>query len=86
MLETTFYNAIKDFDRICDNVIQSCEPLTITRDNGENVVLISQTEYDNLLENLYIRSSGANYTQLLESIEEARASRLTTLDPGKGYA
>lgn len=86
MLATTLNNAVKDFNRTCDNVIQSCEPLIITRNNDKNVVLISQTEYDNLLENLYIRRSEANYSRLLESIEEAKAGKLTTLDLGNDHA
>lgn len=86
MLATTVHNAIKDFDKTCDEVIQNCEPLIITRNNDKNVVLLSQEEYNNLLENLYIRKSEANYTRLLESIEEARAGKLTVLDPGANHA
>lgn len=73
MLATTLNNAVKDFEKTCDNVVHNCEPLIITRSNDNNVVLISQAEYDNLLENLYIRKSQANYDRLLESIEEAKA-------------
>lgn len=80
MLATTISNAIKDFNKTCDDVIQNCEPVIITRNNNDNVVLISQAEYDNLMENVYIRKSKANYTRLLESIEEAKAGKLTTLD------
>ena len=85
MLATTLNNAVKDFDKTCDNVIQSCEPLIITRNNDKNVVLISQTEYDNLLENLYIRKNKANYARLLESVEEAKSGKLTTLDLGEEH-
>lgn len=83
MLATTISNAVKDFDKTCDNVVQNCEPIIITRDNDNNVVLISQAEYNNLLENIYIRKSKANYSRLLESIEEAKAGKLTTLDIGE---
>lgn len=80
MLATTISNAIKNFDRTCDKVIQNCEPMIITRDNNKNVVLISQEEYDNLLENLYIRKSKANYARLLESLEEVKTGKLTAFD------
>ncbi len=83
MLATTSNNIIKNFDKTCDNVIQNCEPIVITRNNGNNVVLISQTEYDNLLENIYIRKSKTNYSRLLESIEEAKAGKLITLNINK---
>lgn len=80
MLATTINNALKDFDKTCDKVVQNCEPIIITRSNNDNVVLISQSEYDNLMENIYIRKSEASYARLLESIEEAKAGKLTSLD------
>ncbi len=78
MLATTINNALKDFDKTCDNVVRNCEPLIITRNNAQNVVLMSQSEYNNLLENLYIRKSETNYNRLLESIAEAKAGKLIT--------
>lgn len=81
MLAITASNAIQNFDQICDNVIQNYEPVIITHDNDKNVVLISQAEYDNLLENIYIRKSKSNYSRLLESIEEAKTGNLTILNP-----
>ena len=85
MLATTTRNVLKSFDRTCDDVVQNHEPIIITRENNQNVVLISQEEYNNLLENLYIRKSKANYTRLLKSIEEAQAEKLTTLDLGEEH-
>lgn len=82
MLATTAHNLVQNFDEACDSVIQNCEPIIVTRNNDNNVVLISQAEYDNLIENLYIRKSRANYARLLHSIEEAEAGKLTVLDPG----
>lgn len=83
MLAITASNVIQNFDKTCDNVIQNYEPVIITRDNDKNVVLISQAEYDNLLENIYIRKSKTNYSRLLESIEEAKSGNLTVLDTGE---
>ncbi len=82
MLATTAHNLFQNFDETCDNVIQNCEPVIITRNNDNNVVLISQAEYDNLIENLYIRKDKANYTRLLKSIDEAKEGKLTVLDTG----
>lgn len=83
MLAVNTSTLIKDFDKTCDNVIQNCEPLIVARNNGNNVVIISQTEYDNMLENIYIRKSSANYEHLLKSINEAKQGHLTTLDIGE---
>lgn len=85
MLATTAHNLVQNFDKTCDNVVQNCEPVIITRDNDNNVVLISQAEYNNLLENIYVRKSKANYSRLLESIEEAKAEKLIVLDIGEQY-
>lgn len=85
MLATTAHNLVQNFDKTCDSVIQNCEPIIVTRDNDSNVVLISQAEYDNLIENLYIRREKANYTRLLDSMEEAKAGKLTVLDLGNSH-
>ena len=82
MLATTAHNLVQNFDKTCDSVVQNCEPVIITRDNDNNVVLISQAEYNNLLENIYVRKSKANYSRLLESIEEAKEGKLTVLEIG----
>ena len=86
MLAATASSVVQNFDKTCDEVIQNCEPVIIARDNGNNVVLVSQAEYDNLLENLYVRKSEANYARLLESMEEAKAGKLTSLSLGNDYA
>lgn len=83
MLATTANNIVKDFDKTCDSVIENCEPIIIARENGSNVVLVSQADYNNMLENIYIRKSKANYSRLLESIEEAKTGKLTVLDIGE---
>lgn len=85
MLAKTISNAVENFDKTCDDVIRSCEPIIITRDNGANVVLISQSEYDNLCENLYLCQNDANYAHLLKSMEEAHAGNLIAFDPCKQY-
>ena len=82
MLATTAHNVIQNFDETCDSVVQNCEPVIITLNDDNNVVLISQAEYDNLLENINVRKSKSNYSRLLESIEEARAGKLISLDAG----
>ena len=82
MLATNISNIIKNFDETCENVIQNCEPIIVTRNNN-NVVIISQAEYDNMLENMYIRKSSANYEHLLKSINQAKQGNLITLDIGE---
>ena len=66
MLATTINNAIKNFNKTCDDVIQNCEPIIIARNNIDNIALISQAEYDIFMKNVCICKSMANYTRPLQ--------------------
>jgi antitoxin YefM len=60
---------------VMDRVVEDRMPVTIRR-RGENVVMISQSDWDAMAETLYLLGSRANAEELLESIAE--------LDAGKG--
>jgi antitoxin YefM len=60
---------------VMDRVVADRVPVTIRR-RGENVVLVSQSEWEGMEETLYLLRSPANAKNLLESIAE--------LDAGKG--
>jgi len=62
-----FQQNVKEY---CDKVINDVETVIITRDDDENVVLLSESEYNNMLENIYIRSNPEEYQELLRSIEQ----------------
>jgi antitoxin YefM len=59
----------------CDTANQDYETIIVTRKIGGNVVLISEAEYNNLLENLYIRSNPEYYNKIMRSIEELKAGK-----------
>lgn len=63
-----FSNVRKNFKEVCDRVMQDFDIAIITRKNNANVVLMSQSQYENIMENLYIRDSKANYEWLKDSI------------------
>lgn len=71
MIATNFSNVRNHFKEFCDRVVQDSDIAIITRKNDENVVLMSQVQYDNLMENLHIRNSKANYEWIKKSIEQA---------------
>jgi antitoxin YefM len=60
---------------VMDRVVADRVPVTIRR-RGENVVMVSQSEWEGMEETLYLLRSPANAKNLLESIAE--------LDAGKG--
>ncbi len=80
MIATNFSNVRNNFKEVCDRVVHDSDIAIITRKNDENVVLMSQAQYDNLMENLHIRQSKANYEWLKESIKQAEDGRLIKFD------
>jgi antitoxin YefM len=66
----------KYMDEVCD----SRAPLHITRQNARTVVMISEDEYEGMMETLHLLRSPANAARLLRSIGEANAGELTERD------
>lgn len=80
MISKDIFNVIENFDEICDKIVQNGEPITVTCKDDNNIVIISQTDYNNLLENIYLAQSPANYMRLLESINQAKQGKLAGFD------
>jgi antitoxin YefM len=59
-----------------DNVVNDSRPLYVTRTNGEDVVVLSKSDYESMQETYYLMSSPKNAERLLEAIKD--------LDEGKG--
>lgn len=72
MIVTTYSNVRQNFKKYCDKTTLDYETVIITRERGENVVMLSEAEYNNLLENLYIRKNREYYNELLRSIEQLK--------------
>lgn len=85
MLATTAHNLVQNFDKTCDSVIQNCEPIIITRSNDNNVVLISQAEYDNLIKNFYSQKEKTNKLSVLYEEEEINNSLLSESSLSKDW-
>jgi antitoxin YefM len=58
---------------LIQQVNEDAIPVRITSKAG-NAVLISEVEYEGLLETLYLMTSPKNHMALLESIEELRSN------------
>lgn len=58
---------------VLDRVVADKAPIAITRQKGEGVVMISQSEWDSIEETLYLLQSPANAKRLLASIAELDA-------------
>ncbi len=76
MIAANYSSVRKNLKKYCYKVIDDCEPVIITRKDDKNVVLMSEEEYNNLMENLYIMSNRKYYNQLLKSKAEVEAENV----------
>ena len=76
MRTVTYSEARENLKAVMDQVATDCAPIMITRQRGENVVLVSASEWAGMEETLYLMSSPANAKHLLEGIAR--------LDAGEG--
>jgi antitoxin YefM len=58
---------------VVDRVVADKAPIAITRQKGEGVVMISQSEWDGIEETLYLLQSPKNAERLLEAIRGLEA-------------
>lgn len=75
MKASSFSQVRNNFKEFCDYATKDFETIIITRERGENVVMISESEYNNLIENLYVRSNPEYYNELLESIDQLKKGK-----------
>jgi antitoxin YefM len=69
-------------DAVCDDRA----PLLVTRQNARSVVLMSEEDYEGLMETVHLLKSPANAARLMRSIDEANRGKLkerTLLKPTK---
>ena len=52
MIATNYSNVRNNLKKYCDKATDDYETVIITRKNDKNVVLMSEEEYNNLMENL----------------------------------
>jgi antitoxin YefM len=72
MIAVNYTGARDNFKKYCDAAVHDFETIIVTRKQNENVVIISESEYNNLIENLYVRSDRDDYQRLLTSINQLR--------------
>ena len=61
-----------------DGVCDTGAPLLVTRRNACSVILMSEQDYEGLMETLHLFESPANAIRLLRSIEDADRGNLKT--------
>jgi len=53
-----------------DEVFKSNSPLFVTRTRGENIVVLSESDYESLMETFYLMKSPKNAQRLQRAIEQ----------------
>ncbi|MGV3635797.1 MAG: type II toxin-antitoxin system Phd/YefM family antitoxin [Pseudorhodoplanes sp.] len=69
-------NLAKYMDEVCDNR----DALTVTRQNARSVVMLSEDEYESILETLHLLRSPANAAHLARGLKEFEAGAVIERD------
>ena len=74
MQTVTYAEARENLKSVIDKVVADRAPVMITRQRGENVVLILASEWAGMEETLHLMASPANAKRLLDGIARFDAS------------
>ena len=67
---TSYTNFRQNLKAFLDKVFTDHSPLHVTRTNGEDVVVLSKSDYESMQETFYLMKSPKNAERLLKGIEE----------------
>ena len=74
---STLRNSMKKyFDIITDSI----ETIVVTRKSGNNIVMMSEETYNNLIENSYLTQNKRNYDWLMESKSQLESGKTISKD------
>lgn len=72
-----------NFKQVLDDISTDHEPLVISRQNGEHVVMLSLADYNSMQETMYQLSSAENIASIERSLEQASADDSIGIDHAK---
>lgn len=64
------------FDETCDDAVA----VKVVRRNGKNVVIISEEEYESMVETMYLNANPANRKHLEQSTQAYQDRKFTSFD------
>ena len=77
MLKTiTFEQAEKNFNKLCQKVIDNKTEIIIEGQNGKDIALVAADELDATKVTIYLLKSSANSSRLLAALERVKAQIL----------
>ncbi len=75
MLAVNYSTLRENLKHYCDKANDDFDTIVVTRKNSGNIIMMSEAEYNNLIENLYVRSNAEYYNKLLHSIKELKEGK-----------
>ena len=79
MTVVTYSNARRDFRSLIDKVNDDSDSVTITT-NNHNAVLLSENDYNAIMETLYLQQSPSNARHLAKSIDDLERGNTIEVD------
>lgn len=75
MATTTYSEFRKNLKTYLDQATMDFEPVTITRKDAPNAVVISEEAYNNFMENQFLTENSQNYRWILEGIQQIKENK-----------
>lgn len=72
---TTYSNFRQNLKRFLDLVFSSREPLFVTRTKGDDVVVLSKTDYESMQETIHLLSVPKNAERIADALDEYRQGK-----------
>ena len=80
---TTYSNFRQNLKGYLDSIFESRDTLYVTRSKGEDVVVLSKTDYESMKETIHLLSSPKNAERIaiaLEEYEQGKGERKELID------
>ena len=75
---STLRNNLKSY---CDRATDDAETVFVTRKDEKNLVMMSLEAYNNLMENIFVRSNHKNYQHIMEGISQLENNKSKSVTP-----
>lgn len=70
LMITTYSDFRQKLKGYLDNVFNSNTPLHVTRTKGGNIVVLSESDYESIMETFYLLKSPKNAERLLRAVDQ----------------
>ena len=80
MLAINYSTLRNSMNKYFDIITDSLETIVVTRKSGNNIVMMSEETYNNLIENSYLTQNKRNYDWLMESKSQLESGKTISKD------